>query len=127
MKIVEFWGYFQKRTFINGEFSVAVFQDAITKKPFKVVGSDIPCARNIKYHLLGEISIYKKTGEESLKLIDYEIAELDEESSFVEYLAMPPIKLNRTQGKKIYKLFGKDAVSMLDTKPEIIYNAVFKN
>lgn len=127
MKVVEFWGYFQKRTFINGEFSVAVFQDAITKKPFKVVGSDIPCARNIKYHLLGEISIYKKTGEESLKLIDYEIAELDEESSFVEYLAMPPIKLNRTQGKKIYKLFGKDAVSMLDTKPEVIYNAVFKN
>lgn len=127
MKIVEFWGYFQKRTFINGEFSVAVFCDAITKKPFKVVGNDIPCARNIKYHLLGEISIYKKTGEESLKLIDYEIAELDEESSFVEYLAMQPIKLNRTQGKKIYKLFGKEAISLLDTKPEIIYNAVFKN
>ena len=127
MKVVEFWGYFQKRTFINGEFSVAIFQDAITKKPFKVVGNDIPCARNIKYHLLGEIALYKKTDEENLKLVDYEIAELDEEKSFVEYLAMPPFKLNRTNGKKIYKLFGKDAIEVLDSSPEKVYNAVFKN
>lgn len=126
MNMVEFWGFFQKETYSNGDYSVAVFSDAITGKPFKVCGTGLPTAKKIKYHLLGELNIYKKTGEESLKLVDYEIAELDNESSFVEYLAMPPIKLSRVQGKKIYKLFREQAVETLDKEPEKVYNAVFK-
>ena len=126
MVIVEYWGYFQKVTYSNGEYAVAVFSDAITGKQFKVCGVGIPTAKKIKYHFFGEIQIYKKTGEESLKMVDYEIAELDEESSFVEYLAMPPIKLSRVQGKKIYRLFKEKSVEILDNQPERIYEAVFK-
>lgn len=126
MNMVEFWGYFQKETYSNGDYSVAIFSDAITGKTFKVCGNGVPTAKKIKYHLLGEITVYKKTGEESLKLVDYEIAELDNETSFVEYLAMPPIKLSRVQGKKIYKLFREQAVETLDHEPEKVYNAVFK-
>lgn len=124
--MVDFWGYFQKTTYSNGDYSVAIFNDAITGKPFKVCGNGIPTAKKIKYHFLGEIQVYKKTGEESLKMMDYEIAELDNESAFVEYLAMPPIKLNRLQGKKIYKLFKEQSVEILDNEPEKVYNAVFK-
>lgn len=61
-----------------------------------------------------------------MKMSDYEIAELDNESSFVEYLAMPPIRLGRLQGKKIYRLYKENAIAMLDTQPEAVYEAVFK-
>lgn len=127
MVIVEYWGYFQKIAYSNGDYSVAIFSDAITGKSFKVCGIGIPVAKKIKYHFFGEMQVYKKTGEESLKMVDYEIAELDDESSFVEYLAMPPIKLSRVQGKKIYKLFRDKSVEILDNNPEQVYNAVFRS
>lgn len=127
MVIVEYWGYFQKVAYSNGDYSVAIFSDAITGKSFKVCGIGIPVAKKIKYHFFGEIQVYKKTGEESLKMVDYEIAELDDESSFVEYLAMPPIKLSRVQGKKIYKLFRDKSVETLDNNPEQVYDAVFRS
>lgn len=126
MNMTEFWGFFQKRIYSNGDFSVAVFCDAITGESFTICGEGIPMAKNIKYHFIGELKTYKKTGEQSLKMADYEIAELDNESSFVEYLAMAPIKLSRVQGKKIYRLFREESVEMLDNSPEVVYNAVFK-
>ncbi len=127
MNTVDFLGFFQKQIYSNGEYSVAVFSDAVTGKPCKVCGDGIPTAKNIKYHFIGELQVYKKTGEQTLKISDYEVAELDNESSFVEYLAMPPIRLGRLQGKKIYRLYKERAVEMLDTEPETVYNAVFKN
>ncbi len=127
MNMVDFWGFFQKQIYSNGEYSVAVFMDAVTKNPFKVCGENVPKAKNIKYHFIGELQVYKKTGEQILKIVDYEIAELDSEKAFIEYLAMPPIRLGRAQGKKIYRLYGNMAVELLDNDPEVIYNAVFKN
>lgn len=127
MKIIESYGYFQKKIYRNGDFTVALFYNAATNQPFKVVGNNVPTAKNIRYHLLGESTIYKKTGEQTLQLMDYEIADLGEENSFVEYLAMPPIKLNRLQGKKIYRLFQKQSITILDHDPQQIYNAVFKD
>ena len=127
MNMKDYFGFFQKRIYSNGDYTVAVFSDAITGRPFKVCGENVPVAKNIKYHFIGEMQTYKKTGEETLKMVDYEIAELDNESSFVEYLAMPPIKLGRVQGKKIYRLYRDKSVEILDTTPEVVYNAVFKN
>lgn len=127
MKIVEFFGIFKKKIYHNGDFIVAIFYDPVTSKQFKVTGTNVPMAKNVKYHLLGELTSYKKTGEQTLQLIDYEITDLDEESSFIEYLAMPPIKLNRLQGKKIYKLFNKRAIDILDNDPQQIYDTIFKS
>ena len=42
MVIVEYWGYFQKVAYSNGDYSVAIFSDAITGKSFKVCGIGIP-------------------------------------------------------------------------------------
>ena len=126
MKMVELFGFYQRHIYSNGEYSVAVFADATTGDSFKVCGEGIPTAKKIKYHFIGEMQTYKKTGEQTLKMSDYEIAELDNETSFVEYLAMPPIKLGRLQGKKIYRLYKENAIAMLDTQPEVVYEAVFK-
>lgn len=124
--MVELFGFYQRHIYSNGEYSVAVFADATTGDSFKVCGEGIPTAKKIKYHFIGEMQTYKKTGEQTLKMSDYEIAELDNETSFVEYLAMPPIKLGRLQGKKIYRLYKENAIAMLDTQPEVVYEAVFK-
>lgn len=126
MKMVELFGFYQRHIYSNGEYSVTVFADAATGDSFKVCGEGIPTAKKIKYHFIGEMQTYKKTGEQTLKMSDYEIAELDNETSFVEYLAMPPIKLGRLQGKKIYRLYKENAIAMLDTQPEVVYEAVFK-
>ena len=124
--MVEYFGFYQRTVYSNGEYSVAVFSNAETGETFKVCGEGIPTAKKIKYHFIGEMQTYKKTGEQTLKMSDYEIAELDNESSFVEYLAMPPIRLGRLQGKKIYRLYKENAIAMLDTQPEAVYEAVFK-
>ena len=126
MNTTDFWGFFQKQKYSSGDYTVAVFYNAETGEPTTICGNDLPKARNIKYHIIGEVQTYKKTGEKFLKMIDYEIAELDNELSFVEYLAMPPIKLNRVQGKKIYRLFGDEAVEILDHSPNDVYEAVFR-
>ncbi len=100
MNIVEIFGFFQKKIYQNGDFSVAIFRDATTNRAWKVTGDGIPKAKNVKYHLVGELITYQKTGEETLKLIEHEIASLDEENAFIEYLTTPPIELSRLQAKK---------------------------
>lgn len=80
--MVEYFGFYQRTVYSNGEYSVAVFSNAETGETFKVCGEGIPTAKKIKYHFIGEMQTYKKTGEQTLKMSDYEIAELDNESFF---------------------------------------------
>lgn len=127
MNIVEILGFFQKKIYQNGDFTVAIFRDATTNRAWRVAGDGIPMAKNVKYRLVGELTTYQKTGEETIRLIEHEIPALDEENAFVEYLATPPIRLSRLQAKKIYKLFPKKAVDILDNNPEQIYHVIFKN
>lgn len=127
MNIVEILGFFQKKIYQNGDFTVAIFRDATTNRAWRVAGDGIPIAKNVKYRLVGELTTYQKTGEETIRLIEHEIPALDEENAFVEYLATPPIRLSRLQAKKIYKLFPKKAVDILDNNPEQIYHVIFKN
>ena len=125
--LIERFGIFQKQIYQNGDFSVSIFQDAETGENFKVTGQLLPTARRIKYHLIGTMQFYQKTGEQTLQVRDFEIAALDTEEAFAEYLAMPPIKLSKIQGKKIWRLYGEDSVSVLDHEPEQVYQAVFQN
>ena len=127
MNMVEIFGFFQRKIYQSGDFTVVIFRDVSTNRLWKVTGDSIPMTKNVKYRLVGELTTYQKTEEETIKLIEHEIAALDEESGFVEYLTIPPIGLSRLQAKKIYKLFSKKSVDILDNNPEQIYHAIFKS
>ena len=51
--MVEYFGFYQRTVYSNGEYSVAVFSNAETGETFKVCGEGIPTAKKIKYHFIG--------------------------------------------------------------------------